>query len=144
MTRARPDEAAAPVVYWTRATIDSSVSLPAQSRVIISSIEGFLPYVDSVRGRTRRLAERIPRDRVEWTEPSGGFLIWLCFKDLDKKLSDHFDVFLRHRVAISAGTYMFLHPAAHQYARLSISSLDEAEIEEGIRRLARAVRQLYR
>jgi uncharacterized damage-inducible protein DinB len=43
--------------------------------VIISSIDGFLSYVDSVRGRTRRLVETIPHDQVEWTHRAGAFTL---------------------------------------------------------------------
>jgi uncharacterized damage-inducible protein DinB len=43
--------------------------------VIIPTIDGFLAYVDSVRGRTRRVVECIPRDRVEWTHRDGAFTL---------------------------------------------------------------------
>ena len=43
--------------------------------MIITSIEGFLSYVDSVRGRTRRVVEFIPRDQVEWTHRPGAFTL---------------------------------------------------------------------
>lgn len=43
--------------------------------MIISSIDSFLTYVDSVRGRTRRLVETIPHDQVEWTHRAGAFTL---------------------------------------------------------------------
>jgi uncharacterized damage-inducible protein DinB len=43
--------------------------------VIISSIDGFLPYVDSVRARTRKVVEVIPPDRIEWTHREGAFTL---------------------------------------------------------------------
>jgi uncharacterized damage-inducible protein DinB len=43
--------------------------------VIIPTIDGFLAYVDSVRGRTRRVVQCIPRDRVEWTHRDGAFTL---------------------------------------------------------------------
>jgi uncharacterized damage-inducible protein DinB len=43
--------------------------------MIISTIDGFLAYVDSVRGRTRRVVECIPPDRVEWTHRDGAFTL---------------------------------------------------------------------
>jgi uncharacterized damage-inducible protein DinB len=43
--------------------------------MIITSIEGFLSYVDSVRGRTRRVVEYIPREQVEWTHRPGAFTL---------------------------------------------------------------------
>jgi len=43
--------------------------------LIIPTIESFLTYVDSVRGRTRRVVETIPADRVEWTHRDGAFTL---------------------------------------------------------------------
>ena len=43
--------------------------------MIIPTIDGFLAYVDSVRGRTRRVVECIPPDRVEWTHRNGAFTL---------------------------------------------------------------------
>lgn len=43
--------------------------------MIITSIDGFLSYVDSVRGRTRRLAETIPAEHTEWTHREGAFTL---------------------------------------------------------------------
>ena len=43
--------------------------------MIISDIDGFLSYVDSVRGRTRRVAQAIPPDQIEWTPRNGGFTL---------------------------------------------------------------------
>ena len=41
----------------------------------ITTIEPFLAYLDSIRGRTRRVVERIPRDRVEWTHRAGAWTL---------------------------------------------------------------------
>lgn len=43
--------------------------------VVITSIPEFLSYVDSVRGRTRRVVQTIPRDQVEWTHREGAFTL---------------------------------------------------------------------
>ena len=41
----------------------------------IKTIEPFLQYLESVRGRTRRVVERIPPDRLEWTYQEGAFTL---------------------------------------------------------------------
>lgn len=41
----------------------------------IHSIAAFLDYWDKVRQRTRRVAERIPPDRLEWTSRPGKFTL---------------------------------------------------------------------
>jgi uncharacterized damage-inducible protein DinB len=43
--------------------------------VIIPTIDSFLSYVDSVRGRTRRVVATIPPDRVEWTHRAGAWTL---------------------------------------------------------------------
>ena len=43
--------------------------------MIIQSIDSFLTYVESVRGRTRRVVTAIPRDHIEWTHRVGAFTL---------------------------------------------------------------------
>jgi uncharacterized damage-inducible protein DinB len=43
--------------------------------VIITSIDGFLSYVDSVRGRTKRVVAAIPSEHIEWTHRDGAFTL---------------------------------------------------------------------
>lgn len=43
--------------------------------MIIPTIDPFLSYVDSVRGRTRRVVEVVPPDHVEWTHRDGAFTV---------------------------------------------------------------------
>jgi uncharacterized damage-inducible protein DinB len=41
----------------------------------ITSVESFLKYLESIRGRTRRVVELIPPDRVEWAPRDGAFTL---------------------------------------------------------------------
>ncbi|HVT01933.1 MAG TPA: DinB family protein [Thermoanaerobaculia bacterium] len=41
----------------------------------VETIEEFLTYFDSIRGRTRRVAACIPADKVEWTPRPGSFTL---------------------------------------------------------------------
>ncbi|HEU0052353.1 MAG TPA: DinB family protein [Longimicrobium sp.] len=41
----------------------------------ITSAESFLGYFESVRGRTRRVVERIPPEKLEWTYQEGAFTL---------------------------------------------------------------------
>ena len=43
--------------------------------MIIPTIDSFLSYVDSVRGRTRRVVATIPPERIEWTHREGAFTL---------------------------------------------------------------------
>jgi uncharacterized damage-inducible protein DinB len=61
------------VVYCRAIAAGACAKPPAD--VIISSIDEFLPYVESVRSRTRKVVEVIPPDRVEWTHRDGAFTL---------------------------------------------------------------------
>lgn len=41
----------------------------------ITAVEPFLAYLESVRGRTRRVVRCIPPERVEWTHREGAFTL---------------------------------------------------------------------
>ena len=43
--------------------------------MIIPNVETFLSYVDSVRGRTRRVVVAIPPEHIEWTHREGAFTL---------------------------------------------------------------------
>jgi DNA-binding transcriptional MocR family regulator len=81
--------------------------------------------------------------RVTWTEPSGGYLIWLRMENVDIK-DDELDVtFMSNGVRVIPGSAFFPQRASQKFVRLSISTLDEDEIEEGIRRLGKTIQQIY-
>ena len=76
-----------------------------------------------------------------WQAPSGGYLIWMR---LGKRIPPEvlLDECLRQGVLVSPGHYYFTHPPEGTYLRLSIATLDEGEIEEGITRLGQAVNRV--
>ncbi|HEX2249991.1 MAG TPA: DinB family protein [Gemmatimonadales bacterium] len=43
--------------------------------MVITSVQQFLDYWTSVRGRTRRVVECIPPERIEWTHRAGAFTL---------------------------------------------------------------------
>jgi len=43
--------------------------------MIITDIDSFLAYYSRIKGRTERLFEYIPKDKMEWTYQSGKFTI---------------------------------------------------------------------
>ncbi len=90
----------------------------------------------------RSLAEFCPPS-VSWTEPAGGYTIWM---KLPRRLSK--DELLKHvvpqGVAVSPGEYYFLGKGPSRYFRISISSLGEQEIREAVRRLGRALHNIVK
>jgi 2-aminoadipate transaminase len=89
--------------------------------------------------RTRRDAimaalERYASDHVSWTRPEGGFFTWL-------ELGSGADAVATAGAALAAGVAVVPGPpffpagGGERHVRLSFSRADEAEIDEGIRRL---------
>ncbi len=77
-----------------------------------------------------------------WEAPAGGYLLWLRLTGFDPAL-DLEAALARHGVAVRDGRSFFPCPAeGPRWVRLSISTLDEAEIARGIERLAVGLRAL--
>jgi DNA-binding transcriptional MocR family regulator len=84
----------------------------------------------------------VPQKKISWNEPNGGYLIWFKLKDTDDEESRLLKKFVDHGVFISPGRYYFSRTNPGNFFRLSISTLDEGEIEEGIKRLGEAISEL--
>lgn len=91
----------------------------------------------------RSLAQYISPDWAEWNEPSGGYLIWLKLKPVANPSLDWRKLFASYGVQVAFGGYFFCSETSDIYLRLSISKLNEAEIEAGIKRLANALQHVY-
>jgi 2-aminoadipate transaminase len=75
---------------------------------------------------------------VTWTEPTGGFFTWLHVPGVDTT-----ELALRARerdVAFVPGASFFAERVEREYLRLSFSRISEPDIDEGLRRLALAIR----
>ncbi len=82
--------------------------------------------------------------KVFWNEPVGGYLIWLHFRDAKLDEAGLKQVFLRNGVIMAPGSYFFSGSFSHPHFRISISTLNEKEIKEGISRLGKAISLIYR
>lgn len=96
----------------------------------------------------RALRAELPRALAEWSEPTGGYLIWLRLRSTDEvsTTSDWLPRFAAAGVQLTPGEGFFppgTLPTDACCFRLSISRLNEDEIVEGVRRLGRAVRQVH-
>ncbi len=87
------------------------------------------------------LRRYISPEWAHWTDPAGGFLIWL---ELQSRPSlEWAALFAAHGVHVLSGRYFFPSATQQTCLRLSISTLSEEEIVEGIRRLAHALAAAY-
>ena len=82
--------------------------------------------------------------RIHWTEPAGGYTVWVRLQATAADEDRIVDRLLDHGVMVLPGSFHFHGPADGTYFRLSIAHLDEAAITEGIRRLAAGIEALYR
>jgi DNA-binding transcriptional MocR family regulator len=89
------------------------------------------------------ISEFMPEDKVSWTEPTGGYLIWLKLRDMEIDESHFLQTTEKHGAIVSPGRYYFYNPNKSNYFRISISTLNEEEIAEGIKRLALAIDEIY-
>ena len=76
-----------------------------------------------------------------WTRPDGGYLIWLSM--VPSPPADWEKILASEKVSAAPGNLFYSSEPTGLHFRLSISSLDEEEIEEGIRRLGRAFGKVY-
>ncbi len=88
------------------------------------------------------LRRHLPADLVSWTEPAGGYLVWISLRAGTVDPSRLDALCERHRVAVAPGRHFFPGPAPRPSFRISISMLDEPAIEDGIARLGRAIGDL--
>jgi len=96
-----------------------------------------------MRTAIQALHRYIPPEWADWTEPSGGYLIWLKLRSVSSQLPDLEGLFAAHGVKVALGHDFFPSDTAATCLRLSISRLNEAEIVAGVERLAMALRHLY-
>ena len=80
--------------------------------------------------------------RLHWTEPTGGYTIWVRLQDVAAAEDEIVQRLLEHGVMVLPGSFHFHGTTDGACFRLSIAHLDEAAITEGIRRLAAGIATL--
>jgi DNA-binding transcriptional MocR family regulator len=91
----------------------------------------------------RSLKENLEPSQVHWREPAGGYLIWIQLKDIDMSEPEMAAILQQCGVAVAFGGHFFAEDPPQKYIRLSISTLNEAEIMEGIKRLRQGISRIY-
>ena len=132
----------------TRLRFDGGMS-PFLTRVVAefclsgdedAHLEKMIPVYRDKRDRMLTALDERCSKHATWTHPDGGFFIWM-------KVSDEIDparlteAMASERVSARPGTQFFPDPDPHHYLRLCFSTAPVPEIEEGIRRLGRALDQ---
>ncbi|WP_066631550.1 MocR-like pyridoxine biosynthesis transcription factor PdxR [Labilibacter marinus] len=84
----------------------------------------------------------LPLDKVSYTKPNGGYLIWFSLKIESCNEEGFIGILLKNGVAVSPGRRFFVSDTNQVCFRLSISSRSEEEIEEGIKVIGNTVNSL--
>jgi DNA-binding transcriptional MocR family regulator len=81
--------------------------------------------------------------RLSWVVPHGGFFLWVTLPpgERDDALLDRA---LEERLIFVSGSAFFVDGGGHDTVRLAFSAARVAEIDEGVERLARALRAAVR
>jgi DNA-binding transcriptional MocR family regulator len=85
------------------------------------------------------LRETLP-DSIHFVEPDGGFFIWLEFEDSIDTVKI-LAIARQHNVGFLPGIKFSSQNGLKNYARLSFAYYDVPELEEGARRIARAIQE---
>jgi 2-aminoadipate transaminase len=77
--------------------------------------------------------------RVHWTSPRGGFFLWIEMPGIDDR--QLFERALEEKVSFVLGSAFFVNGQGHEFARLAFSGSTHDQIEQGISRLASAIKR---
>ncbi len=108
--------------------------------VLTARLPGLRTYYQQKRTVMERALRRELPDLVSWPEPKGGFFLWAALPasiDTDALLARA----VQHQVVYVAGSAFYVDSRTSNRVRLSFSAPSHAKIDEGIRRLATAVRE---
>ncbi len=86
------------------------------------------------------IKEYLPSEKIEWTEPNGGYMLWI--KLLTKPIKNIENLFSDYGVLVHNGQYFFVKEPPDNYIRICIAQTNENEIQEGIRKIGDAIKTL--
>lgn len=79
---------------------------------------------------------------VQFTEPEGGMFLWVTLP-LGLSSMDLFDLAIKEDVTFVPGEAFYANNVDKNTLRLNFSNSDEEKIEEGMKRLGKAIKKLY-
>lgn len=82
-------------------------------------------------------------DEVNYTKPEGGMFLWVTLPEGLSSM-DLFDLAINENVAFVPGKAFFTDGSGDNTLRLNFSNCDEEKIEEGIKRLGKAIYELMK
>jgi 2-aminoadipate transaminase len=88
----------------------------------------------------RMMEEYFPPE-VKYTQPEGGMFLWVTLPEGSSSM-DLFDIAIKENVAFVPGQAFYVDGDGKNTMRLNFTNSDEESIEEGIKRLGRAIEQI--
>lgn len=131
---------------------DLSSSLPEQAALADFCMQGnyelHIKKIHKIYRKRMQLAvqmlhKKIKNKNIKWIEPNGGFTIWLTLENVKMNYDDMNKIFYKNKIRTALGKDFYPYPEKKKYCRLSIASLDENEIIEGIERLSKSFKEIY-
>jgi DNA-binding transcriptional MocR family regulator len=99
-------------------------------------------YTRRMHAALEALSRHIPPEKAAWTRPRGGFLVWLTLAPTRLNEAALGSLLRAHGVDADPGSGSFARAPGRLHLRLSISAHTECVLEEGIRRLGRALEKV--
>ncbi len=88
----------------------------------------------------KSLRQHVPESTAEWTQPVGGYTLWLRVrKELPEREQDLCDRLYRSGVLVVPGSLFFPGKPRAIFLRLSIAKIRENDLDEGCRRLGKVL-----
>jgi len=88
------------------------------------------------------LDKDVPKENIKWTVPNGGYLIWVELAVPPENEEFFRGILRKHGLYVAPGNNFFYRKGSRLCFRISISMLDEKEIDAAILGLGRAVKEL--
>ena len=89
------------------------------------------------------LKENINNKNIYWSTPLGGYLIWFKLYNLVIREKELMNFIEKYGINVNPGSRFYINKPEFLCFRLTISKLNEDEIETGIKRLSKALNDIY-
>jgi 2-aminoadipate transaminase len=80
-------------------------------------------------------------EEIKYTKPEGGMFLWITLPERISSL-DLFNLAIKENIAFVPGNAFYVDGGGNNTLRLNFSNSDEEKIEEGIKKLAKAAKEL--
>ena len=84
--------------------------------------------------------KHLPMDEVSWIKPQGGFFYWIEMPNIDAEAL--FKKAIEKKVAFVIGSPFFANGGGEHNARINYTFSTPEVIDEGVRRLGEAIREM--